>query len=109
VEVLDAFRGIGSQESFFKKLSGWADVLFLTSTSIINNTTEQILERVNADTKTALLGPSTPMVAGAFKDLPVHILAGTVPVEKNAVLKAVRHGLGTRYIHKFSKKSFLIC
>jgi uncharacterized protein (DUF4213/DUF364 family) len=109
VEVLDAFRGIGSQESFFKKLSDWADVLFLTSTSILNNTTEQILERVNPDTKTALLGPSTPMVADAFKDLPVHILAGTVPVEKDAVLKAVRHGLGTRYIHKFSKKSFLIC
>ena len=109
VEVIDAFRGIGSPEAFFKKLSGWADVLFLTSTSILNNTIEQILEGVKADTKTALLGPSTPLVAEVFRDLPVHILAGTVPVEKDQVLKAVRHGLGTRYIHKFSKKSILIC
>ena len=109
VEVIDEFRGIGSQDLFLEKLSSWADVLFLTSTSILNNTAEQILERVNVNTKTALLGPSTPMVANAFKDLPVHILAGTVPIEKSQVLKAVRHGLGTRYIHKFSKKSFLIC
>jgi uncharacterized protein (DUF4213/DUF364 family) len=109
VEVIDEFRGIGSQELFFKKLSSWADVLFLTSTSILNNTTEKILERVGANTKTALLGPSTPMVAEAFGDLPVDILAGTVPVEKDRVLKAVRHGLGTRHIHKFSKKSYLIC
>jgi uncharacterized protein (DUF4213/DUF364 family) len=61
------------------------------------------------NTKTALLGPSTPMVAEAFQDMPVHILAGTVPVDKDQVLKAVRHGLGTRNIHKFSKKSFLVC
>ena len=109
LEIIDEFRGIGSKELFFKKLSNWADVLFLTSTSILNNTTEHILEKVNPKTKTILLGPSTPMVAEAFRDWPVHILAGTVPVEKGQVLKAVRHGLGTRYIHKFSKKSFLIC
>ena len=38
LEIIDEFRGIGSKELFFKKLSNWADVLFLTSTSILNNT-----------------------------------------------------------------------
>ncbi len=107
LEVIDDFRGIGRKKSFYKKLSNWTDVLFLTSTSILNNTTEEILEHVTDDVNTALLGPSTPMVAEAFKHLPVHILAGTVPIDKDQVLKAVRHGLGTRSIHKFSRKSFL--
>ncbi|UCH22396.1 MAG: hypothetical protein JSU83_03920 [Deltaproteobacteria bacterium] len=109
LEVIDDFRGIGSKKLFYQKLSNWADVLLLTSTSLLNNTTEDILDHVSKNVKTVLLGPSTPMVAEAFKHLPVHILAGTVPVEKEQVLKAVRHGLGTRFIHKFSKKSYLDC
>jgi uncharacterized protein (DUF4213/DUF364 family) len=107
LEIIDNFRGIGRKELFYDKLSNWADVLFLTSTSILNNTVEEILEHVNDNVKTALLGPSTPMVTGAFAHLPVHMLAGTVPIDKEPVLKAVRHGLGTRFIHKFSRKSFL--
>jgi uncharacterized protein (DUF4213/DUF364 family) len=109
LEIIDDFRGIGSKKLFYQKLSNWADVLFLTSTSLLNNTTEEILDHVSDNVKTVLLGPSTPMVAEAFKHLPVNILAGTVPVEKEQVLKAVRHGLGTRFIHKFSKKSYLDC
>jgi uncharacterized protein (DUF4213/DUF364 family) len=109
LEVIDDLRGIGNRQSFYKKLAGWADALILTSTSILNNTTEEILGQVSAGVKTVLMGPSTPMVADAFTHLPVHILAGTVPVEKEQVLKAVRHGLGTRYIQKYSKKSFQVC
>ena len=45
--------------------------------------------------KTIMLGPSTPMVENAFKHLPVHMLAGTVPVDKEKTLKAIRHGMGT--------------
>jgi uncharacterized protein (DUF4213/DUF364 family) len=54
-----------------------------------------------------MLGPSTPMVAEAFRHLPVHMLAGTVPIDKQNVLKAVRHGMGTPVLQKFSRKSFL--
>jgi len=35
------------------------------------------------------------------------MLAGTVPIEKEKVMKAVRHGMGTRTLQKFSRKSFL--
>ena len=106
LEILDDFHGFGNKESFYEKLGNWADVLFLTSTSILNNTTEEILENVSEKVKTVMLGPSTPMVVEAFEHLPVHMLAGTVPVDKENVLKAIRHGIGTRYIHKYSKKSF---
>jgi hypothetical protein len=47
------------------------------------------------------------MVAAAFQHLPVHMLAGTVPIDKENVLKAIRHGMGTPVLQKFSRKSYL--
>jgi uncharacterized protein (DUF4213/DUF364 family) len=107
VEVLDRSRSMGQKEEFYAKLGSWADVLILTSTSILNNTTEEVLQNVSQKIKTVMLGPSTPMVAAAFQHLPVHMLAGTVPIDKENVLKAIRHGMGTPVLQKFSRKSFL--
>jgi uncharacterized protein (DUF4213/DUF364 family) len=107
LDILDQSRGLGRMEDFYKKLKNWADVLFLTSTSILNNSTEEILANVHAKVKTIMLGPSTPMVAEAFDHLPVHMLAGTVPLDRENVIKAVRHGMGTPVLHRFSRKSYL--
>ncbi len=108
VDVLDRSRNMGQKESFYARLGNWADVLLLTSTSILNNTTEEILQNVHQKVKTIMLGPSTPMVAAAFENLPVHMLAGTVPIDTENVLRAIRHGMGTPVLQKFSRKSFLI-
>ena len=107
LDILDQSRGLGRKEDFYKNLKNWADVLFLTSTSILNNSTEEILANVHGKVKTLMLGPSTPMVAKAFDHLPVHMLAGTVPLDKERLLKAIRHGMGTPMFHKFSRKSYL--
>ena len=107
VEVLDASRNMGQKEDFYARLANWADVLILTSTSILNNTTEEVLQNVHQKVKTIMLGPSTPMVAAAFQHLPVHMLAGTVPIDRENVLKAIRHGMGTPVLQKFSRKSYL--
>jgi len=104
VEVLDDFQGVGDRERFCGLLDGWAEVLLITSTSILNHTTEELLGYVGPGVKVAMLGPSTPMIADAFSHLPVHMLAGTVPLDREAVLKAVRHGAGTPVIHRFSRK-----
>jgi uncharacterized protein (DUF4213/DUF364 family) len=106
-EVLDGSRNMGQKEDFYAKLGNWADLLLLTSTSILNNTTEEILQNVHQKVKTIMLGPSTPMVAKAFNHLPVHMLAGTVPIDHENVLKAIRHGMGTPVLQKFSRKSYL--
>lgn len=106
LDILDQSRGLGRTADFYKKLNNWADVLFLTSTSILNNSTEEILANVHAGVKTIMLGPSTPMVKRAFGHLPVHMLAGTVPTDKENILKAIRHGMGTPVLHKFSRKAF---
>lgn len=79
----------------------------LTSTSILNNSTEEILTNAGEKLKTVMLGPSTPMVAEAFNHLPVDMLAGTVPIDKENTLKAIRHGMGTPVLHKYSRKIFL--
>ncbi|MEJ2101999.1 MAG: DUF364 domain-containing protein [Desulfobacterales bacterium] len=107
LEVLDRSRGLGRVGDFYKKLKNWADVLFLTSTSILNNSTEEILANAHTRVKTVMLGPSTPMVKKAFEHLPVHMLAGTVPLDKDSILKAVRHGAGTPILHRFSRKCYL--
>ena len=107
VEVLDDMQGVGDRNRFYRRLDDWAEVLILTSTSILNHTTEELLGHVGPGVKAAMVGPSTPMVADAFRHLPVHLLAGTVPVDQEAVMKAVRHGAGTPVIHRFSRKVHL--
>jgi len=107
VDVLDSSRGMGEKKEFYARLGSWADALLLTSTSILNNTTEEILQNADQNVKTIMLGPSTPMVAAAFKHLPVHMLAGTVPIDKENILKAIRHGMGTPVLQKYSRKSYL--
>ena len=107
LEILDKSRKLGRAKDFYQKLSIWAEVLLLTSTSILNNTTENILAHAGGQLKTVMLGPSTPMVGQVFDHLPVHMLAGTVPLDKDGILRAVRHGAGTPILHRFSRKSYL--
>ena len=79
----------------------------MTSTSILNSSTEEILAHAGENLQSIMLGPSTPLVANAFEHLPVHMLAGTVPLDKEMTLKAIRHGMGTPVLHKYSRKVFL--
>jgi uncharacterized protein (DUF4213/DUF364 family) len=102
--VHDIGKQIGDKQFFYDKLNRWAEALILTSTSLLNNTAEEILSHAGQATRTVLLGPSTPMVREAFTSLPVHFLAGTVPVDKEATLRVIRHGTGTPVIQKFGRK-----
>ncbi|MFZ5565106.1 MAG: Rossmann-like domain-containing protein [Thermodesulfobacteriota bacterium] len=104
LELLDTGKGVGDEAAFYKKMGNWADVLMLTATTLLNNTTEAVLGHVGAGVRTVLLGPSTPLVKEAFTGLPVHLLAGTVPVDAKETIRAVRHGTGTPVIQKFGRK-----
>lgn len=107
LKILDESRGLSLKGNFYHDLANWAEVLFLTSTSILNSSTEEILAQAGEKAKTVMLSPSTPMVPDAFEHLPVHMLAGTVPLDKKMTLKAIRHGMGTPVLHKYSRKVFL--
>jgi uncharacterized protein (DUF4213/DUF364 family) len=107
VIVLDATHHIGQPEEFYKQLNSHVDVLIMTSTTILNHTTEEILRHASPSVKSVIIGPGTPMVAEVFSPLPVDVLAGTVPIDQNRVLRAVRHGAGTPVIQKYGRKVHL--
>lgn len=102
--VYDLGNQIGNKKFFYEKLKQWAQVLILTSTSLLNSTTEEVLAHRGPDAKTVLLGPSTPLVPELFAPLSIDLLAGTVPVDKAGTFRAVRHGTGTPVIQKFGRK-----
>ncbi len=109
VDILDSNRGLGEKEKFYKTLRDQeTEALILTSTSIINKTTEEILGNLPSSTPCVMLGPTTPMIPESFSHLPVDILAGTVPVAIDGVLKAIRHGKGTPVIQKSCRKVYTI-
>jgi uncharacterized protein (DUF4213/DUF364 family) len=107
VEVADAGKGIGEGPQFMDKLAHWAEVLIMTSTSILNQTADGLLAAVGPNVRTAILGPSTPLVGEAFEGLAVHVLAGSVPVDREATFKAIRHGKGTPALQRFARKAYL--
>ena len=108
VEILDETMNIGDKNTFYDKLSTWADILVLTSTTLLNNTTEELLRHAGENLRTVILGPGTPMIHTAFAHLPVHMLAGAVPMNKEKILKAVRHGTGTPVMKQFCRQSYLL-
>ncbi len=105
VRVHDLGKGIGDSDEFYRFLrSGAARALVLTSTSVVGGTTESVLEHLPAGTPCAMIGPTTPMVPEAFDHLPITYFGGTLPLEPEPIVKAVRQGKGTRAIHKASRK-----
>jgi len=107
LEIIDEHRSLGNQDKFKAHLSDWTDVLILTSTSLLNDSADAILERLGTKARTVILGPSTPMIAAAFADLPVHMLAGAVPVKPENIFKGVRSGLGTPVLLRSCRKKYL--
>lgn len=65
-----------------------ADVVAITSSSLINHTLDGLLALTHPEAKVMLLGPSTPLTPLLF-DFGVHLLAGVQVIEVEAVLAAV--------------------
>ena len=106
LSVIDDAKGLGDKKTFYDQLDGWADVLLITATSIINDSTETILSHAGPDLKTVLLGPSTPMIPKAFAGLPIDMLAGSAITDPRQTLKIVRHGGGTRALKPFTRRVY---
>lgn len=68
-----------------------SDIVVISSTTLINHTLPGILKRCRKDSMKMLLGPSTPFSEVLF-DYGIDILAGSVVMEKDIVLKSVSEG-----------------
>lgn len=79
-------------------------VALITATSIINNTTDALLEAAAHCREIAILGASTPMLPEAFDDMPVTLLSGVVVTHPGDMLRIVSEGGGTRLFRGCTQK-----
>jgi uncharacterized protein (DUF4213/DUF364 family) len=80
-------------------------VAIITATSIINNSFEHIAAAAANCRIKAVLGPSTPLAPGVFKDYGVTHLSGVISADAAAILRVVSEAGGTRFFMKWSKKN----
>jgi uncharacterized protein (DUF4213/DUF364 family) len=68
-----------------------ADVVAITSSTLINHTLDGLLGLCRSDAFVMLLGPTTPLSAILF-DYGIHILSGVRVVDEAALLRTVGEG-----------------
>jgi uncharacterized protein len=79
-------------------------VALITSTALITESLDALLEAAAGCREVALLGPSTPLLPEVFRDTPVTLLSG-IQVENPAkILQIVSEGGGTRNFSPYVRK-----
>jgi hypothetical protein len=76
-----------------------ADMVALTSMTLLNHTFDGLLALRRPDAQVMLLGPSTPLAPLLF-ERGVHLLSGAVVEDVDAVLRGVSEGAGFRQLHR---------
>jgi uncharacterized protein len=79
-------------------------VAVITSTSIVNNTIDAVLEAASGCREVVLLGASTPLIPEVFSQTPVTLLSGVVVSHPEEVLQTVSQGGGMRSFGKYVQK-----
>jgi uncharacterized protein (DUF4213/DUF364 family) len=79
-------------------------VALITSTALITESLDGLLEAATRCRVVALLGPSTPLAAGVFAGTPVTWLSGIRVTHPTEVLRVVSEGGGTRESSPFTRK-----
>jgi uncharacterized protein len=80
------------------------DVALITSTTILNDTLDELLEASRGCREVVLLGPSTPLVREVFEDVAVTWLSGITVDAADGLLRVVSEGGGTRVFRSFVTK-----
>jgi uncharacterized protein (DUF4213/DUF364 family) len=70
------------------------DVALITSTAIINDTLDDLLEAASGCREVVILGPSTPMLPEIFEGTPVTLLSGIKVQDNQTLLRTVSEGGG---------------
>lgn len=86
-------------DSAVKDVLPSADVVAITSMTLLNHTLEGLLKLCSPRARVIMLGPTTPLSPVMF-DYGIHLLCGSVVSEIDAVLQAVRQGANFRQVHK---------
>ncbi len=84
-----------SEEQAFELLPSCTKAI-ITSTSLINLTTEKILESAKGCSTVAMVGSTTPLCEEIFKNYKVDLLSGIIIENPDEILRIVSEGGGTR-------------
>ena len=76
-----------------------ADVVAITSMTLVNQSLENLLKLCNPQAKILLLGPSTPLSPILFEHN-IDLLSGSVVTDINPVLDAIKQGANFRQVHR---------
>lgn len=76
------------------------DVAIITSTSIINNTIDELLSNLQRNRAAVMLGPSTPLCPELFKDTRISQLSGSRVKNRDQVKEVISQGGGTMLMKK---------
>ncbi len=105
VTAYDIGKQIGSEEAFYDWMEQKGNALILSATSLINSSFESVLSHLEKHRiPTLVMGPSTIMVKEIYQGLPVDFLAGSAIKDQMQIIKAIRNGRGTPYLHPACKK-----
>lgn len=74
---------------------GGCTVALITATSLLNDTLEEILDGLGRPRHVAVLGPSTPLVPGIFRNTPVNHLGGALVTDPPQIMRVIAEGGGT--------------
>jgi hypothetical protein len=104
LEVIDRSREMGDPVRFGDRLAGWAEIVIMSATTLLNGTAGELLAQTRREARVIVLGPTTPLVPEVFAGTPVCLLGGMVPTDAAEVVRLVRHGAGTPEIQRFARK-----
>jgi len=102
-ETIEPGTGLLPASEAFSRLPD-CDVALITSTTIINDTIDRLLDAASRCRETVLLGSSTPLLPEAFRDTPVTCLSGITIDDPAGILQVVSEGGGTRFFKPFVTK-----
>jgi hypothetical protein len=95
-EEQTAIPGVMVAKEALQALSG-CQVALITSTTLINDTLDDLLSACRACREVVLLGASTPLLSQVFEKTPVTWLSGVEVVDPQAILQIVSEGGGMRF------------
>jgi uncharacterized protein (DUF4213/DUF364 family) len=72
-------------------------VVFITSTAILNGTIDDLLALAAGCREVVMLGASTPLAPEVFKDTPVSCLSGVIVLRPKEIMRMVSEGCGMRH------------
>ncbi len=81
-----------------------SDVLIITATSIVNNSFYSEIQRIGANTRVFILGPSSLMIPYFKEEFGVERIFGSIIKDVNGVKNEILIGGGTQTFSKFIEK-----